>query len=252
MDVGLILSAALIGFSFSNSFMCTVIAMSTSMGKGFKAGIGFIMGRFAGILLLGLVLALFGFYIEIDTQMMLYIFGSMTLLFGLAILVFPRMMSRRGILRGCEVGDCEECEDEKVIEGHDCSNCSQHSGCDKKGKLDTRGGIESGFQKNKGIFGVLGVASIGAVRGATPCIKIMLLLPLMISLPFLQSIAVTSTYALSSSLYPVAGIAIASIVGDLSTKRIRKYLSRTGALIMIGVGIYFLYKAWNYSCSSGV
>ena len=89
MDVGLILSAALIGFSFSNSFMCTVIAMSTSMGKGFKAGVGFIMGRFTGILFLGLVLALFGFYIEINTQLMLYIFGGMTLLFGLAILIFP-------------------------------------------------------------------------------------------------------------------------------------------------------------------
>ena len=61
-------------------------------------------------------------------------------------------------------------------------------------------------------YGMTGATILGFIRGATPCVKIILLLPLIISLPFSESLAVTSTYALSSSLYPIIGIAIASIL----------------------------------------
>ncbi|MGA1793570.1 MAG: hypothetical protein ACMUHM_06435 [Thermoplasmatota archaeon] len=264
MDGGLLLSAALIGFSFSNTFMCTVIAMSTSLGRGLKAGLGFLAGRTAGIMGFGVVMALFGFFIEIDTQVMLYLFGGMTLAFGVIILFFPGVSRKLGLIQSCESGACEECGDrpEEVSgKGHDAPNCSEcPSSADCQAKNGGPGSDGRGKKKRTlneqegrfGKFGVLGVFALGTVRGATPCLKVILILPLIVSLPFTESLAVTSTYALSSSLYPIAGIAIASIVGDIFSPRLRKYLAKVGAIAMVGIGIYFLYKAWTYTCTTGI
>jgi len=264
MDLGLLLSAALIGFSFSNTFMCTVIALSTTLGRGLKAGLGFLAGRTVGIMVFGIIMALFGFLIEIDTQVMLYLFGGMTLAFGIVILVFPGLSRKIGLIQSCESGACEECGEGQATAsmegpaGHNCSDCPSSANCTLKeggsepGEGRKRGKMLGGQEGRLGRFGVLGVFTLGAIRGATPCFKVLLLLPLIVSLPFLQSIAVTSTYALSSSLYPIAGIAIASIAGDIFSPKLRKYLAMVGAATMVGIGIYFLYKAWTYTCSSGV
>ncbi|MGA1822479.1 MAG: hypothetical protein ACMUIG_08125 [Thermoplasmatota archaeon] len=254
MDIGLLLSAALIGFSFSNSFLCTVLAVSTSMGNGIRSSVGFLLGRFLGIIALGSLLAVFGFFVDIDTQIMLYVFGGMTLLFGLVILIFPGIMTKVRLLRKCEVGDCEECDDDNSAE-HDCESCSSSSNCGKS-DMNVDGSVQNkgrhGFRKGMEKFGIIGITAMGAVRGATPCLKILLLAPLIITLPFLESFAITSTYALTSSIYPVAGIFIASVVSGMSSPKFRRYLSMAGALVMMGIGAYYLYKAWNYSCVSGV
>ncbi|MGA1819380.1 MAG: hypothetical protein ACMUHU_00060 [Thermoplasmatota archaeon] len=264
MDMGLLLSAALIGFSFSNTFMCTVIALSTFLGRGLKAGLGFLAGRTTGIMVFGVIMALFGFLIEIDTQLMLYIFGGMTLAFGMVILVFPGLSRKLGLIQSCESGACEECGDspgsdpKEDHDAHNCSECPSSAQCPSKDGNNGPGRRKqmrpsSGAQDTRfGKFGVLGVFAMGAVRGATPCLKVVLLLPLIVSLPFFESLAVTSTYALSSSLYPIAGIAIASIAGDIFSPRLRKYLAKVGAAAMVGIGIYFLYKAWTYTCSTGI
>ena len=47
------------------------------------------------------------------------------------------------------------------------------------------------------------------------------------------------------------GIAAATIIGNFSPQKLSKYLAKAGALSMIFIGIYFLYKAYNYSCSTG-
>jgi hypothetical protein len=261
MEIGLILSAALIGFSFSNTFMCTAIALSTSLGKGFKASAGFVIGRILGVIGLGVFLALFGFYVEIDTQIMLYIFGGLTIVFGLVILIFPGISTKFGLLKNCEAGICDDCDKEhggETDDGnshHDCSSCSSSSNCSSSKEHNVDGKRKrplSRFTSKLGSFGLLGIITIGLIRGATPCLKIILLLPLIISLPFLESITITSTYALSSSLYPIMGIAIASIIGNFSPQKITKYLVKIGAVSMIGIGIYFLYKAWNYTCQTGI
>jgi hypothetical protein len=229
------------------------------MGRGLKAGIGFFLGRILGILVIGIILALFGFYFEIDTRSMLYIFGALTSAFGLFILIFPRFSSKLRILRSCEAGACDECDkhDEDAA-AHDCSSCPASGSCPSSSPARERAGIRehgrsilSGTSNRFGSLGVLGVFIMGVIRGATPCLKLILLLPLIISLPFLESLAITSTYALSSSLYPIMGISVAMIIGNFSPRRITKYLVKAGALSMVIIGIYFIYKAWNYTCPAG-
>jgi hypothetical protein len=265
MELGLILSAALIGFSFSNTFMCAAIALSTTLGRGFKASAGFFIGRILGIILIGSFLALFGFYLEIDTQLMLYIFGGLTVTFGIFILVFPGLSSRLRILKNCEAGVCDDCaEDHSTYNedgsiSHDCSHCSSSGQCpsakkdgkdvsSEVGRISKRSRMAAKFES----LGVFGIFLMGLIRGATPCLKLILLLPLIISLPFLESLAITSTYALSSSLWPIMGIAGAMIIGNFSPQKMSKYLAKAGALSMIIIGIYFLYKAYNYTCQTGI
>lgn len=251
MQTSLILSAALIGFSFSNTFVCTAIAMSVSIGKSMAASISFLIGRVIGVIALGFILALFGFYIEIDTRLMLYLFGGLTIIFGLIILTIPSLASKMGLLKNCEIGSCSDCNEHEGKE-YNCSDCSSSGNCpgssssaqDKKRKA-TR--IESFMNR----FGKASTFILGFVRGATPCIKILLLVPLIISLPLLESLAVTTTYALSSSLYTIMGISIAIIIGNFSPDKFKKYLTRVGAVSMIMIGVYFIHKAWTYSCEGG-
>lgn len=256
MEVALILTAALIGFSFSNTFMCTAITFSISLGKGLRTSLAFLGGRFLGILVLGMILALFGFFIEIDTQLMLYIFGAMTIVFGILILFSPTISSRLRILKNCEMGECSDCDDHEDSTDHDCKSCPSSDNCGSSkihGEIGSnKKRVDSWIASRLGAFGILGILILGGVRGATPCLKFMLLLPLIITLPFLEYVAITSTYALSSSVYTVIGISIAEVFRNISPDRFKRYLVRSGAISMVLIGIYFLYKAWNYSCQNGM
>jgi threonine/homoserine/homoserine lactone efflux protein len=236
MDGSLLVAAALIGLSFQNSFTCVLLTFSASAGQGFRAGIGFVAGRLLGVLILGSVFALIGSMIEIDTRSMLYLFGGITVVLGGLLLWNPPFLSKIGLGPGCRGGPCRDCDDSAVeLKAHDCRECPSKDGCGEK--------------RPPSRWGDLGFFSVGLVRGATPCLKVMLLVPLLVTLPFLQGAAITATYALTSSIYPIVGIALASMLSDLTPKRIGPYLSRAGALAMIGVGLYFIYKAYNYACA---
>ncbi len=236
MDYSLILAASLIGLSFQNSFTCVLLTFSTSAGQGIRAGIGFVTGRLLGVLILGSAFALIGSMIEIDTRSMLYTFGGITVVLGGLLLWNPPFLSRIGLGPSCRGGACRECDDRAVGHvGHDCMDCPSKDGCGKK--------------RPHPRWGDLGFFTMGLVRGATPCLKVMLLVPLWVTLPFLQGAAITAAYALTSSIYPIVGIALASMLSDLTPKHIGPYLSKAGALAMIVVGLYFIYKAYFYTCA---
>ena len=79
----------------------------------------------------------------------------------------------------------------------------------------------------------------------------MLLAPLLLTLPLLESVTITAVYAAASTIYPVIGILAASILGAVATKKGLPYLTKSGAGLMIGIGIYYTYKFWTYSCPGG-
>lgn len=248
MDPGLILSAALIGLSFNNSFMCILLSVNATVNAGIKGGIAYLIGRFLGILCLGAFIALFGLYVNLNARFMLYLFGGIATCFGLILLLFPGIIIKTRLLRKCEGMTCDDCSDEK---DNDCSGCPSSGSCttsteDQKHRKLSK--LESRMSK----FGIAGMLLIGALRGATPCVKIFILLPLLLTLPFLSSLTIAATYALSSMVYPLLGMSLASMLVSADNPKLRTVLMRLGAITMFGIGLYYIYKAWSYDCDGAL
>jgi putative Mn2+ efflux pump MntP len=96
------------------------------------------------------------------------------------------------------------------------------------------------------------IAALGMVRGATPCLKILLLVPLILTIPFSQSVILVGLFAASSSIYTIIGILAGSILGMSFSEKRMPQLRGAGALMIIGIGVYYLYKFWTFSCPGGI
>ncbi|UCF07598.1 MAG: hypothetical protein JSW28_08110 [Thermoplasmata archaeon] len=250
MDPDLLLAAVLIGFGFGNVFLCTFISLSSTVGRGPLVGAAFIGGRFLGIMALGLFIVLFGWYVDINSRWMLLVFAVMSLVFGALVLAFPKGMARLRLLKRCEAGACEQCGPAQEKDGtHDCSTCSS-SGCTAS-SLANDNENDGRIARYQGLS-TMSVAFLGFVRGATPCLKLLLLAPLILTLPLHDSLAVTGVFALSSSIYSVIGITAGYMLGTgFSAKRLPQ-LRMAGAVMLIGIGIYFTYKFWTFACPGGI
>ena len=204
-------------------------------------------------MLLGVVIALFGWYINISSQWMLLLFALLSLLFGVLVLAWPRSLTRWKLLRHCELGGCESCESHGEAQAgkqaHDCSSCGAAENCHQSSteKPDHR----HGAQKFKGLD-TSSVALLGVVRGATPCLKILLLVPLVLTLPFLAAMLLVAVFAFSSTIYPIIGILAGNILGGAVSEKRMPQLTRAAAFLMIGLGAYYLYSFWVYSCDGGI
>lgn len=265
MESDILITAILIGFGFGNIFLCMFVAMGTSVGRGWKVGVAFIAGRFIGVIALGIFIALFGWYMDLDSSVMILIFAIMSLLFGALVLLWPRGLARLRLLRHCEVDGCENCEGSNDSQHdsqthnktHDCNSCSSSKNCAAK-SLETqsqdtkeRKRLHGRFEKYKGLS-LASITVFGFVRGATPCLKILLLVPLILTLPLYESLVVTGLFAISSSVYSIIGIFMGSLLGmAISEKRI-PHLRKAGAIMLIGIGIYYSYKFWTFSCPGGI
>lgn len=258
MDADIIIAAVLIGFGFGNIFLCMFVAMSASVGRGWKVGAAFIFGRFAGVLTLGIFIALFGWYIDFSSSSMILIFAIMSILFGALVLLWPSGLARLRLLRHCEVGGRESCDDKSQESSvHDCSTCSSSKNCSANSEHDPLFEIDDknkkhGRFKNQLGLSMTSIAAFGFVRGATPCLKILLLVPLILTLPLLESVVICGLFALSSSIYSIIGIFMGSLLGIAATEKRIPQLRRAGAVMLIGIGIYYSYKFLTFSCPGGI
>jgi MFS family permease len=257
MDSDLLIAAALIGFGFGNVFLCSFISLSSTVGRGLHVGAAFIAGRFLGIMALGLFIVFFGWYMDISSQWMLLVFAIASLAFGILVLVWPSGMAKLKLLKHCEVGGCQDCEHNDHSDdtgAHDCKSCSSTSCAMSSGGSDD---VEENKKDNHSLFtqsngmGTMSVGFLGFVRGATPCLKLLLLVPLILTLPLYESLAVTGVFAASSSIYSVMGIFGGYVLGMNFSERIPQ-LRKAGAVMLIVVGIYFVYKFWTFSCPGSI
>jgi len=239
------------------------------MGRGMRIYSAFIGGRLLGIMLLGLVIALYGWYMDLDSRVMILIFAVLSLVFGILVIMRPQGLSKIRLLRNCEAGGCQSCgnpenSDRRIhseLGGyhhstenhHTCSSCSLENDCPSRSTRTRTSGLEMETRsQNPRHFhpepATVSIFLLGSVRGATPCLKILLLAPLILTLPLRDSMILVALYALSSSIYPILGILSASFFGMAAPEERRPQLTRAGAVMMIGIGIYYLYKFWTYAC----
>jgi cytochrome c biogenesis protein CcdA len=79
---------------------------------------------------------------------------------------------------------------------------------------------------------------LGLFRGATPCLKIMILVPLLITADFWLALAIVIVYAITSTVYPIMGFLFGSLLRKF--ERYHTHVRVAGAVILIFVGVYSL------------
>lgn len=212
-----LLAAAAVGISFSNAWMCIGLSFGT---RGDSAAVGgrFIAGRILGLVLIGAAISAAGAIMEVPPIYFVGIFAAGSVLFGVLMLVGiyggPGPVKRR--LRhalGLQRGDGTGCVGAEAV----------HKGGGGK--------PESGL-KPAGAF------LLGVMRGATPCVKLMVLAPLLIAVGPLWAVVLSLAYALSSSAYPIIGFLLASSVSYLP--KYERAARVAGAAAMICIGLYMI------------
>lgn len=209
-----LLAAAVVGLSFGNSWLCVLFAFG-ARGESRTTSLYFMTGRIFGTIILGSIIALIGFAGS-SSNLFVLLFGILSILFGIFVLRRDLIVERR-----------KKCSRSEKINNHaDGKSCLKHLG------------IKMGVSRNcrrKG-FGI----SLGLFRGATPCLKIMILAPLLITSPLPLSLFMTLVFALTSSIYPLIGF----IAGE-SLFRIRKFefpIKAATVCALFIVGVYYIFK----------
>ena len=83
--------------------------------------------------------------------------------------------------------------------------------------------------------------ALGVLRGATPCIKIIVLAPLLVAVGFPSSMLIILVYASTSTVYPVIGYLSADILSKFEKHQLT--LKIIGAVILIAIGVYTIINA---------
>jgi cytochrome c biogenesis protein CcdA len=223
-----LIAAAAIGLSFANTWMCTLVSIGVTADEE-RSGFNFILGRLIGIILIGMTLALIGAVVQIPPVYFIAVFGILTVIFGIYLLLrifdikinLPFFRTKMDHKQGKEQG-----KEQGKGQGTGLGNGQgKHHG--KHGNNECR---KSKNFKGKHVF------ILGLFRGATPCLKIMILAPLLIAADFWLALAIVIVYAVTSTVYPIMGFLFGSLLRKF--ERYHTHVRIAGAIILIFVGIY--------------
>ena len=189
-------------------------------------GTYFIFGRAIGVILLGMVIASIGFILEGYTTYLVVIFGILTIIFGLLV-IFNKNIDWKLKFRSHTrlkplATNGGTCNGPKKGHGK-CKHNSQDPDSANSGKLNKRFAF-----------------SLGLFRGATPCLKIMVLAPLLIVVDIQLALMMMLAYVATSTIYPIIGHLTANVVTKFDKYDL--YIRVTGAIILIILGIYSISK----------
>ncbi len=79
-------AALIIGISFSNALVCILLGFGMTSAENKKAGKYFILGRFLGLVFIGMIIALFGMIFDGYVLYLLILFGVLTIIFGALVI----------------------------------------------------------------------------------------------------------------------------------------------------------------------
>jgi hypothetical protein len=198
--------ATLVGLSFSNSWLCVLASFGVS-ATARTAGILFIAGRLIGLFILGIVIALSGFLIQIEPTYLIAIFGILSCVFGVLV-IFKIRSDAHGMHSFKHTFKC-------------------FRKCARKNSFENK-------------FGFL----LGAFRGATPCLKIILIAPLLIAVELHVAILMIVVYACASSIYPIIGYLTSGLISKLCSTEHTKKFQTLAATILIGIGTFSILKVF--------
>lgn len=218
-------AALIVGISFSNAFVCIFMAFGISTAEQRSTGIYFILGRFLGLIILGLTIASFGIIFNGYMIYLLVIFGILTVIFG--AIVITKMYFRLKAKKPSQ----EFFKHDPTPSDPNCSTEERRT--NKKRSWFSTSVVNSNTPKRYGFL-------LGVFRGATPCLKIFILAPLLIIVDLWLAFLMILVYALASTIYPVIGFLSASVLTNI--KKYEAYVQITGAIILISIGVFTIIK----------
>lgn len=218
-----IIIAMAIGGGLGNSWVCALLSLGCSI-EGKKSGIAFVGGRFLGLMILGAAIAGLGLISNLKPTYFLIVFGAFSIaLGGYALHQTLRKPSqdhrtwRPLLLRGRR--HKAECKREVMANGGE--PCEE---------LDSNPKTASFF-------------ALGVFRGATPCLKVAILAPLLISVDFGLAMIMVLAYAAVSTVYPVIGLLSGNLLRH--TRKYAIHVRVAAAVLIIALGIFFIINAFG-------
>jgi cytochrome c biogenesis protein CcdA len=182
----------------------------------------FILGRVIGVIVLGMVIASIGFIFQGYTIYLLVIFGVLTIIFGLLV-IFNKNIGAKLRLRPHFKLKPTATDGGTKIKHHCCRGKNDQNGLWHKAKFN-----------NKYAFG------LGLFRGATPCLKMIVLAPLLITVDIYLAFLMMLAYVGTSTIYPIIGHLTANIVTKFDKYDI--YIRISGAILLVVLGTYSIVK----------
>lgn len=233
---GELFAAFVVGISFSNAFICMLLGFGTTSIERRDTGKYFISGRFLGVVILGLIIASLGVVVTGYMTYFLVLFGILTIIFGLFIVfkMYKRIKSERSNPTQMVCGQSESCTS--------CTSCSMDHNMNESGNSNCE---EISCENNSCIIQSSNMTKrysfiLGLFRGATPCLKIFILAPLLIIVDLQLAFMMILVFALASTIYPIIGFLSASVL--MNFRKYEAYVRVTGAVVLISIGIFTIVK----------
>ncbi len=187
-----------------------------------------------GLVFLGLAIATFSFFAGMPPLYFVAAFGVLSIVFGFIVImqVTGHWDRFTGLFRS-----------KTAPESGNVPNPGKHHG-----KGNCKGPMGEGRKmrkfKNSYIFG------LGLARGATPCLKIMILVPLLVAVDIYLALAMILVYALVSTVYPVIGFLSGNLLR--SVEKHATYVKVAAALTLVAVGVYSIVNVLTQSHPGGI
>ena len=245
-------AAALVGAALSDSWLCLFMGSCFATADR-RLGWGFLAGRTIGVLALLLAIGLTGAALLDHRAALVAVFGASSI--GVAAVLAWSAM-RPSVLGGCPGPGAAEVGPAGTALAPDGGCLASCEGCDKvhgDDRTHTHEGDVGCNNVPRGMRGLLGSRRpllaglvLGTVRGATPCLKVLVLAPLLIVNPPGTVILMAVAYVATSSLYPTIGFLAGRTVRDAVGSR--RWLRLAGAAGVAAVGAYTLLRYWSTAC----
>ncbi len=253
--MNLYLTAAGLGLSFGNLWVCVLLVFSLQTTNRHTAA-GYLAGRALALILLCVAAALLGRQVPISHAILHLTAGLFLVGFSfwlLAVHVFswiPPWKARTRDKTDCD-HQCDSCLIRHEPEAHDaCSDCHDHGICSaeepevRELTLAARRTHGKPVEEGESVSGFFPGVLLGALRGAAMCSKLLVLLPLLLSATWTEALGVGIIFSLSSSLYPLLGF----VFGRFALRLVswKKPLFWFTSAFLLAMGVRMLVKAaWH-------
>lgn len=225
-----------------------LLGFGTNAAERRSTGKYFILGRYLGVVLLGMVIATLGLVFVGYMTNLILLFGVLTIVFGglIAIRLFTKY---RNVQKNAKL---VQCTTKKSCSS--CSNMQNESGllscnsCTSSKTTDSSTGLVQCSHECKNLPKSLHGTNLtkrytfllGLFRGATPCLKIIIIAPLLIVVDLSLAFLMVLVFAAASTIYTVIGFVSASILTNF--RKYENYIQATGACVLICIGVYTIFK----------
>jgi hypothetical protein len=237
--------AAMVGLALSDAWLCLFMGASFAAADR-RMSWGFLAGRTVGVLAQLLVIGLLGAGLLPSKGWLVVVFAASTI--GVAA-VLAVSAFRPNLLGGCAHEPRVACDGGEP----DGSGCDQ--GCQGCAAGDADGDMVCGHMP-RGLVERLSGSSplvtglvLGGVRGAMPCLKVLIITPLLVTSPPGTVMAMAAAFALTSMVYPLIGMVSGRTLVTVTGRG--RMLRLAGAVGVAAVGVVTLVRFYERSCELG-